>query len=316
MNIVFFGTPEFSLPFLKALHADEDILVSAVVCQPDKPAGRGNKLTPPPTKVYAEEHGIEVIQGLKSIPPLFRGGLGGVTRPDAFVVVAYGKIIPEAILNIPRLGTVNVHPSLLPKYRGPSPMQAAIADGETETGVSIMLLDAEMDHGPILDQVKITLAPDESLESLQNKVHNVGAPLLVNTLKRLDANKIKAKDQDHDRATFCKLLTREDGKIDWTQPAEVIDRQIRAFQPWPGTWTMLDNKRLKITKAVLPLFKGELEGVSALAPGQISIMNNRLFIGTGSSTLEITELQPEGKQKMPAHDFLSGHPNIGNKSLS
>lgn len=305
MNIVFFGTPEFAKEFLASLHEDEDILVSAVVCQPDKPVGRKKVVTSPATKDYALENGIPVLQpeSLKKDPEI----VAQLTQlqPDAFIIVAYGKILPESILNIPRLGNINVHPSLLPTYRGPSPIQAAIAAQDNETGVSIMLIDAEMDHGPILAQETIRLSDDETPETLREKVVELGAPLLVETLKGYAAGNIQPQEQDHDAATFCSLLKKEDGEIDWNRSAEEIDAQMRAYTPWPGAWTTWNGKMLKIHSA-LPLSKGELEGVT-IEPGHVQITDDKLLIGTGSTPLKITNLQLEGKQRTTVGTFIRGY---------
>lgn len=300
MRIVFFGTPEFSVPFLKALDEDEDLIVSAVVCQPDKPIGRKKILTAPPTKQYALEHGIPVFQpvSLKDAGALHTTPLRDA---DLFVVVAYGKIIPQAILDIPTHGTINVHPSLLPKYRGPSPMQAAIANQDNETGVSIMLLDAKMDHGPILAQERIRLDRTETYLDLQTKVHVVGAPLLVQTIKDFTSGMIESIEQNHPTATFCSLLSREDGEIDWNEPAEAIEAKLRAYTPWPGSWTMWDGKVLKIHAMTVGA-----EHAPPLRAGEHTIVNDRLFFGTASNPIEVLELQPEGKQRMRTPDFLRG----------
>jgi len=292
MKLVFFGTPEFSVPFLKALDEDEDLIVSAVICQPDKPVGRKKILTAPPTKQYALHHGIPVLQpaSLKKDPIDL--------EVDLFIVVAYGKIIPQTILDIPKHGTINVHPSLLPKYRGPSPMQAAIANQDSQTGVSIMLLDAEMDHGPILAQELITLNGTETYPDLQATVHAVGCPLLVQTVKSYVAGNLQPKEQSHEDATFCKLLSREDGKIDWQESAEQIDAKRRAYTPWPGIWTQFDDRVLKIHQLTI--------SDKRLQPGEYLIEDNHLFFGTATTALEITEVQPEGKQRMSASDFLRG----------
>ncbi|MDP2631334.1 MAG: methionyl-tRNA formyltransferase [Candidatus Uhrbacteria bacterium] len=316
MKIVFFGTPEFSVNFLKALHADEDILVSAVVCQPDKAVGRKQILTAPPTKVFALQNNIDVIQ-----PDDLRSSVQTVQTlksigADAFIVVAYGKIIPDEILQIPRLRTLNVHPSLLPKYRGPSPMQSAISAGETETGVSIMILDAKMDHGPILAQAVINLEASETIETLETKVVDVGAPLLIDALKKYATGQLEAKDQDHDKATICKLLSREDGVIDWRESAEVIERKIRAYQPWPGTSTLWNDKSLKIHRACIARAHDELEEIPLnLKPGQVKIVNHKLYIGTGKEALEVLELQLESKQKMKSEAFVAGNSDINDIML-
>ncbi len=296
MKIAFFGTPEFAVPFLQALDQDEDLIVSTVVCQPDKPIGRKKMLTAPATKHYAVEHGIDVLQpaSLKKEPI--------DVDADLFVVVAYGKMIPKNVLDIPKHGTVNVHPSLLPKYRGPSPMQAAIANQDDKTGVSIMLLDAEMDHGPILVQETIQLNGTETYPDLQATIHDIGAPLLVQTIKNYVAGSIEPQAQDHDTTTFCKLLSREDGKIDWSETAEQIDAKRRAYMPWPGIWTMWEQKTLKF-------FDTKPVGVwraKPLHPGEHAIIDDHLFFGTSSTPLEILELQLEGKQRMKTSDFLKG----------
>ncbi|MFH1712119.1 MAG: methionyl-tRNA formyltransferase [Patescibacteria group bacterium] len=308
MKIVFFGTPEFAQHFLTKLHEDEEIFVSAIVCQPDKPVGRKKEITSPATKVFALEHNIPVLQpeNLKKDKNIV-DDLKALDA-DAFVIVAYGKIIPQEILNIPKLGNINVHPSLLPKYRGPSPIQSAIANGDNESGVSIMLIDEEMDHGPILAQITIKFDKTETPESFRQKVVDIGAPLLVETIKNFD--KITPQEQDHNAATFCKLLTREDGIINWLDPAEKIEAMIRGYSPWPGTSTKLDNKTLKIIRARVGVWRAK-----PLLPGEIKIHDHQLFVGTGTSALEILELQPEGKQKMTAQAFINGNKEINGKEL-
>ncbi|MCH8049628.1 methionyl-tRNA formyltransferase [Patescibacteria group bacterium] len=311
MKIIFFGTPEFAKKFLASLHEDEDIFVSAVVCQPDKPVGRRQVLTSSPTKAYALEHDIPILQ-----PETIKNNQELQDRlrsfdVEAFVVVAYGRIIPKSILDIPKIGSLNVHPSLLPKYRGPSPIQSAIASDDRETGITIMLLDDEMDHGPILAQEKIEIDGQATAATLREKVNEIGAPLLIKTLKDYAAGKIELKEQDHDKATYCKILTRQDGIIDWDKPAKVIERKIRAYTPWPGTTTTWNDKTLKIHKAVIP---SEVEGF--LRPGEVKITDNRFLIGTGTTSLEILEIQPEGKQKMPANAFLNGYKEVDGAVLS
>ncbi|PIX62092.1 methionyl-tRNA formyltransferase [Candidatus Uhrbacteria bacterium CG_4_9_14_0_2_um_filter_41_50] len=316
IKIAFFGTPEFAKNFLARLYADAQISVCAVVCQPDKPVGRKQELEAPATKIFALENKIPVFQpaNLKS----------DIKMPavDLFVVVAYGKIIPQSILDIPKHGTINVHPSLLPKYRGPSPIQSAIANQDLETGVSIMLLDKEMDHGPILKQITITIDDNETPETLRAKIVDVGAPLLISSIKSFLAGDLKPTEQDHSKATICKLLTRDGGIIDWNESAEQIDAKIRAFTPWPGTSTKWDNKILKIHRASVesrpsagPDDLGDRTGFT-LRQGKVKIIDNKLFIGTASTALEILELQLEGKQKMNAKTFINGFSNINGTNLS
>ncbi len=330
MNIVFFGTPEFATTFLAALHADEDISVAAVVCQSDKPVGRKQVMTAPPTKMFAIEHGIPVLQPEKKGDILFllksafshpEHSEGSLEDIDAFVIVAYGTIIPQEVLDIPKYGSINVHPSLLPKYRGPSPIQSAILNQDLETGISIMLIDSQMDHGPILNQLRVSLKGSEDAETLQTHVGELGAPLLVRTLKEYVAGNIEPKEQDHEAATYCKLLNKEDGNIDWTQSAEAIDAQVRAYRPWPGTYTILDGKILKIhqvSRLHNPLPHPEraerVEG--SLTPGEIQIANNHLYIGTGSTPLEVLELQPEGRPRMTAQAFLNGNTDVNGKRFT
>ena len=206
MKIVFFGTPDFAKDFLVALHADEEIFVSAVVAQPDKPVGRKQILSAPPTKVFAEENNIPILQPEKLKDLNLIDQLSKLDA-DVFVIVAYGKIIPQKILDLPKLGNINVHPSKLPKYRGPSPLQATIASGDKETAISVMMIDDKMDHGPLLCQQPITVNDDDDSESLRARVAELGAPLLVETLKKFVAGEINPEEQNHDEATFCKLLT-------------------------------------------------------------------------------------------------------------
>jgi methionyl-tRNA formyltransferase len=252
MKIVFFGTPEFSTHFLKALHSDKDFSVIAVICQPDKLVGRKKILTAPETKKFALEHNIKVLQPISLKDKSVVNEISKINA-DIFVVVAYGKIIPDTILNIPKYGCINIHPSLLPKYRGPSPIQSAILNQEKETGVSIMLLDSKMDHGPILSQAKISVDDEEVPETLRNKVVEVGTPLLLETIKKYINGSIKPTAQNESTATICKLLARKDGLIDWTKSAEQIYAQIRALTPWPSSYSILNtgekDKQIKILKA-------------------------------------------------------------------
>jgi len=303
IKTVFFGTPDFSVPFLSALLDNPDVDVVAVVCQPDKPVGRKGTIMPPATKVLAEEKEIEVYQpaSLKNNEAIVQ--LASY-EADVFVVVAYGKIIPQSILDLPNNGALNVHPSLLPEYRGPSPMQAAIAHGDDQTGVTIMLLDAGMDTGPILAQNSITLDADETYASLQAKVHRDGPRLLVDTIKRHVAGEIVPIPQDDSRATLTSLLTREDGKIDWTAPLIQIERKVRAYNPWPGTWTMWGDKRLKILKAHPADFNADVP------PGTVTLKEGKMLVDASDGTLEILELQLEGKRAMDAATFISGNPGI------
>ncbi|MFA6131597.1 MAG: methionyl-tRNA formyltransferase [Patescibacteria group bacterium] len=284
LKIVFLGTPDLSVPFLEALTNEPDFEVTAVLTQPDRPVGRKHELTASPVKQLALTKSIPVFQPekLKDLSPSVFQSL---SPADIFVVVAYGLMIPQKVLDTPRLGCINVHPSLLPKYRGPSPIQSAIANGDAETGISIMLLNKGMDTGPVLAQEKLLLDADETQVTLTEKIKTAGPKLLVDTLKKYSAGEIKPVAQDDSLATVTKLLTREDGKIDWSEPAEKIHQKIRAYFPWPGSWTEIEHNgetlRVKILK-------------TALKDGH----------------LEILEVQPEGSSAMNYDSFVRGYKKI------
>jgi methionyl-tRNA formyltransferase len=297
IKIIFFGTPDLSVPFLEALTNESDFEVAAVVTRPDQPVGRKQILTPPPVKELALKKNIEVFQP-KSLRLEARGSRQETDPPpglclpalasigaDLFIVVAYGKIIPQTVLDMPRLGCLNVHPSLLPKYRGPSPIQSAIANGDNETGLSIMLLDKGMDSGPILAQTKFPLAADETQITLTEKIKEIGPAFLIGTIKKFAAGKIKPVPQDNSQATVCKILNRDSGKIDWSEPAETIERKIRAYYPWPGSWTEIEHGgktlRVKILKA--------------------SLREKRLIF---------LEVQPEGQRPMEYEEFVRGYGHL------
>lgn len=303
MNIIFFGTPELAKNFLAPLIQDEEISVCAVVTQPPKPVGPKKVITSSPVQQLAEAHNVPVLSPTNLKELSFEEQLKGY-NPDVFVIVAYGKILPKAILDIPAKGNINVHPSLLPKYRGPSPVQSAIASGEKVSGVSIMLIDEEMDHGPLLHQVEVPVAENETPETFYAKTATTTAPALPQVIKQYVNGELSPKEQEHDMATFCKLLKRSDGQIDWTTSAPSIESKIRGFTPWPGTFTYWNGKMLKIHKASLTLNK------VPLSPGEVSIEEDNLYVGTGTDPLEIHELQLEGKKRMQAQEFLKGYRHI------
>lgn len=288
LRIAFLGTPAFAVPFLQALASDGAFSVVAAVSQPDKPSGRGNEVKPTAVKTAAEKLGIPVLQpvSLKKDPTVADQlrALGA----DIFVVVAYGKLIPKEILAIPRLGCVNVHPSLLPRHRGPAPMQAAIAEQDAETGISIMLLDEGMDTGPLLAQVSFPLDDRATYASVEAKVHELGAPMLVDILKGYAAGKVVPSAQAGE-ATVTRLLEREDGKADWTESAKALDAKRRAYGSWPGLWTDVGGKRLKLLE-------------TTLAPTA-----DALAFPTANGTLYATRVQPEDGKPMSAAAFLNGN---------
>jgi methionyl-tRNA formyltransferase len=297
--VIFFGTPAFAIPFFEALQKADGIQIAAVVTQPDQPAGRKQRLQASPLKKFASERAshMPILQPKTLRDLAFHEELRRY-KADVFVVVAYGKLIPPRVLTIPTLGCVNVHPSLLPHYRGPSPIQTAIANGDRETGISIMLLDEGMDTGPVLSQKTISVAPLETGESLSKKFGEVGAPLLIKTIRDFSAGKIQAIAQDHTQATVTQLLTRDVGRIDWKESAEKIERKIRAYTPWPGMFTVwkVGGKELRIK--IL-----EAQAVSSTHPERA---NHLVVPCRAGASLKILRLQPEGKKPMTGEEFLRG----------
>ena len=304
MKIVFFGTPAFAVPFLKQLHDDPSIEVVAVVCQPDKPAGRSQEPSIPAVKTFALEKSIPVLQ-FETLRDASAVETLKSLQADAFVLVVYGKILPQDVLDIAPLGVVNVHPSMLPKYRGPSPMKTAILNGERETGISIMLLDSGMDSGPVLAQKPVTIDARETNESLEQKMCDVGPFFLVETLKAYVREDLKPVPQDDSRATISKLLSRDDGHIDWSKTAVEIDRQLRAFDPWPGCWTLWNERRLKILSASVVTGPSSHDD-----PGTVFKNENDILVTTSTEFIRLTQVQLEGKQPQSIEEFVNGHPDF------
>lgn len=298
MKLVFLGTPEFAVPSLEALvRAGHE--VTAVYTQPDRPAGRKQELKPPPVKEAALRLGLEVRQ-----PERIRHCVDELAalKPDAMAVVGYGQILPQAIIDIPPLGILNVHASLLPRYRGAAPIQWAIANGETVTGVTIMRIDAGLDTGDIVLQESTEIGPEETAPELAARLAPMGARLLVRALEGLASGELKPVPQDHAKATLAPILKREDGLIDFRWPAAKIANRARGFQPWPGAWTWWRGQRLYLWRC------RPAEAESPAVPGKMFSFGRRLFIACGEGTvLEVLELQPEGKKRMEAGAFLNGH---------
>ena len=301
MRCIFLGTPEFAIPAADAvLRASTGELVG-IITQPDRPVGRSRVPTPPPLATWATEHRIALFQ------PETTDDLRRVIierNLDIGIVVAYGRIIPQDVLALPRLGFVNLHPSLLPRWRGPSPIAAAIATGDTETGVTLMLLDAEVDHGPIIAQERIPLSPSATRSPLERELADLGARLLTRILPEYLAGRITPQPQEHTAATYSTLLTRDDGRIDWREPAAVIERKVRAYEGWPGTWCILPNgKRLKVLQATL-------DGNAIESPGAV-LQNGTFTVSCGDHrALLLDRVEPEGKPPMDGRAFLRGHPDI------
>lgn len=305
MRIVFCGTPSFAVPTLKAvLRAGRE--VALVVTQPDRPSGRGMTLVAPLVKEAALAAGLPVIQPEKIKKNVeFREQLENIA-PDVILVVAYGRIIPKWMLDLPPYGNLNLHGSLLPKYRGAAPVQWAVANGEPETGVTTMRLDEGLDTGEILMQRAMAIAPDQTSSDVFPMLAGMGAALMVETLDGLANDSIQPVKQDDAFASHAPILTREDGRIDFGQPAMNIYNRWRGFQPWPGVWTTLHGKKLVLHR-LMPLEVRSLAG-GPEEPGAARVEQGRLFARCGAGTwLELVEVQLEGKKRMMAADFLRGH---------
>jgi methionyl-tRNA formyltransferase len=308
LKIAFLGTPEFAVPSLERL-VDSGFDIVAVVTQPDKPKGRGKKLAAPPVKEVAARFGLPVHQppSVKNPDAIeFFRGLG----VDAMAVVAYGKIIPQAVIGIPALGLINVHSSLLPKYRGAAPMQWAVAEGETRTGVTTMLIEAGLDCGDILLASDTAIGPDETAVELSERLALMGADLLVQTLRGLEEGIIRPKPQDHEKASFAPMLTKEAGLVNWSWDARKIHNRVRGFQPWPGAHTVFRGRSLHIWKSHLAA-----EPLN-LAPGALQIGRRRVFAGCGDGTaLELLEVQLQGRNRIPAEAFVNGQHLVAGEKL-
>lgn len=303
MKLVFCGTPAFAVPTLKlALRGGYDLPL--VVTQPDRPVGRGQVMTAPPVKTAALEAGIRILQPEKIKNNLeLRAELEAI-QPDAILVVAYGRIIPPWMLALPRLGNLNLHGSLLPKYRGAAPVQWAIANGEPATGATTMRLDEGLDTGDILLQREMALAPSMTSVDVFPLLAEMGADLMMETLRQLDAGTLVSRKQDESKATLAPILTREDGRMDFSKPAMTLFNRWRGFQPWPGAWTMLGGKKLAVHR-MLPTEVGRGRSTD---PGELLVQEGTLFAACGEGTwLELVEVQPEGKRRMTAGEFLRGH---------
>ena len=295
-KIVFMGTPAFALPSLSALAAGHDVL--AVVTQPDRQAGRNKQLRQSPVKQFAQSHRIPIFQ-----PERMRHG-EAVERlrswqADLYVVVAFGQILPQSVLDLPAFGTINVHASLLPRWRGAAPIQAAIRHGDSESGVTIMLLDAGLDTGPILSQHAVKLAADETGQSLHDKLSELGAALLIESLPGYLAGEIAPQIQDDAFATYAPQIKKLEGEIDWSLPATAIERLVRAFTPWPGTFTHWKGEALKVNAGYV--------GAGQAPVGQVVRQQTSIAIGTGAGLYFPSALQLAGKKRLPIDDFVNGY---------
>lgn len=306
MRVVFFGTPEFAVPSLEAVLARSEVV--GVVSQPDRPRGRGLRVQPPPLAEAAFRYGLNVRQPASLRDPAVLLWLRDLA-PDLLVVVAYGRFIPREVLETARLGGINVHPSLLPRYRGPAPIPRAIAAGETETGVTVLYVTEEVDAGDIILQRAVPIGPEDTSGTLARRLAQEGAALLAEALPLLEAGRAPRRPQDPHQATYAPKVTRDEGWIRWTEPAVRIANLVRAFNPWPGAYTVYDGERLLIWRAAA--WPDEPEG-DRPPPGTVLRADDRrepaLVVAAGQGALAIHEVQPPSGRRMPAGAYLRGHP--------
>jgi methionyl-tRNA formyltransferase len=301
MNIVFMGTPDFAAASLEALLKSDDVVVG-VVTQPDRPKGRGQVLTPSPVKLLAQREKIPLLQPLKMKDPEFLQALAG-WKPDLIAVTAFGRILPPAVLSLPPRGCINVHGSLLPKYRGAGPIQWAIINGERETGITTMLMDEGMDTGAMLLQEAIPITDDDTAGTLAPRLAELGGRLLVETIARLKAGTLVPQQQDSSQATMAPLLKKEDGLIDWTLPAMALANRVRGLAPWPGAYTSVPGgDRWTIWRAQA------LSGPATKPPGAVvAVTSEAIHVATGEGVLALLELQPANSRRMAVSQYLAGH---------
>ena len=299
LSLIFCGTPRFAVPSLEKLAAAGH-RIHLVVTQPDRPKGRGLELVQSPVKQSVQRLNLPITQPDRiRTNDEFRSQLASI-KPDAIIVVGYGRIIPQWMLDLPPLGNINLHASLLPKYRGAAPIQWAIANGETVTGNTTIRLDAGLDTGDILLQQQLSINPEDTADTLAPRLAAIGADLLVETLSGLEADTIRQHKQDDSQATLAPILKKEDGLIDFSRPAQEILNRLRAFQPWPGAYTKFRGKNLQILKAQ--------PANETLPPAELKTIGDRLLVGCGHRTsLELSELQLEGKKRTSAKDFIHGY---------
>ena len=301
MRLVFMGTPDFAVASLEALLQSDDSVVG-VVTQPDRPKGRGQVLTPSPVKLLAQRAKIPLLQPLKMKDPEFLQTLAG-WKPDLIAVTAFGRILPPAILSLPPRGCINVHGSLLPKYRGAGPIQWAIINGETETGITTMLMDEGMDTGAMLLQEAIPIAADDTAGTLSPRLAELGGRLLVQTIAQVKTGTLVPRPQDSSQTTLAPLLSKEDGVIDWTLPAIALANRVRGLSPWPGAYTAVaGGDRWTIWRALA------LPGPTTKPPGVVvAVTNEAIHVATGEGVLALLELQPANSRRMAVSQYLAGH---------
>lgn len=306
MRIVFWGTPEFAVPSLRALQ-EEGHLVVAVVTRPDRPAGRGRRIQASPVKLEAESEGIEVLQPEDPGAPEFLERLAAL-EPDLSIVVAYGAILSEEVVNLPRLGSINVHASLLPELRGAGPVNWAIIRGHDRSGVTVMRIVPELDAGPILYRVESRFPSDVTAGQLSQQLSEMGAAALVEALAQMEAGTLPEVDQDHERATYAPKLDRETARLDWSRPADELDRWIRGCDPWPAAWTMLNDTPVQLFSPTTADASERSDDGPAGAPGTVVRADPKegLVVATGRGLLEVGEVKPAGSARMEATAWIAG----------
>lgn len=309
VKIIFFGSGEFAKIILQNLAAKKDLIeITAVITKSDKPAERGLTAKSTPVKIEAQKNNLKILEPLQ----LKEEFINEIKKyaPDLIVIADYGKIIPQTILDIPKFGAFNIHPSLLPLYRGPSPIESTILNNDKETGLTIMAVDKEMDHGPIIYQEKIYIEKNDNLISLRQKLAELGGKLIIKSIEDLSRGNLKTKEQNHIAATYCRIIKKEDGKINWQKSAQELENQIKAFIEWPTSycfWTDEKNKiiRLKILKA-----ETITENNIKKTPGEILIKEKKLLISCGKDYLFLESVKPEGKNEMTGYAFILGHQKL------
>lgn len=301
MNIVFAGTPEFAVPTLDHL-VKAGFRPSAVYTQPDRPAGRGRQPRPSPVKQYAEQAGIPVFQPLTLRDPEAQATLASL-KPDLMVVVAYGLILPKAVLDTPRLGCVNVHASLLPRWRGAAPIQRALLAGDSETGITIMRMDVGLDTGPMLARRECPISADDTAGELHDRLAELGGRLLAEVMPDFVAGKLLPQPQDDSMATYAEKLRKDEAPLDWRRSADALERQVRAFDPWPVAETRLADRVLRIWQAQALPTQADAAPGEVIAAGRAGI-----DVATGAGVLRLLRLQAAGGRPLPAGEFLNGHP--------
>lgn len=298
-RIVFMGTPAFAVPALRALIAAHDVI--GVVTQPDRPAGRGGEVQMAPVKRLALAHGIPLLQPEKIRRPDAVEALRGWDA-DAYVVAAFGQILPQNVLDIPRYGSINIHGSLLPRWRGAAPIHAAIRAGDSETGITIMKMDAGLDTGPVLARRAVPIRDDDTGQTLHDTLAALGAALLIETLPRYFSGELQPQPQPEEGVTYAPQIAKEDGRIDWTADAASIARTVRAFTPWPGTFTTWDGRLLKIISGAA--------GDGQAVPGLVTLTDGRVAVGSGAGLFYPAVVQLAGKKAVSVDDFVRGYPEL------